>query len=631
MRTSKVCNVLLPVYNGEKFVCATIESVLAQDYPDVRLIIIDDDSSDNSRNIAKEYQERFPDKILYIENKNNLGVGMTLYRAYKQEHDAAYFAMIGHDDIWPYNYLSMQIEALEREGALVSFAKVHFINHNEEEISNDTLFFHNRLEQYRQEEVFVQLIARNFLCAPASVVNLQKIDKEEVCSYWGYNNDKLQDYELWLNLSMRGRFIYNDKIFVNYRIHGNNLSDETKRVLQGKMEYYSTLHRVLFSENFWGFLKSRKDPEEILNKILDNIYLNLSFSNPCKILMIDLCERALNEGYYSEKIDDYLNWLYMDSGIITKCLKNGRKLPAKIPVVLCGEIKEKQSLQTILENDNFTIETDINSITPHGFCLTQPDNLEYLLNNPAFFRNIIHGQVIVICNENDKIEELQEKFPNILIVESQIAKQKLDKLIYSFAEDHTHIWRNGFFDMLTSYTVPDLKVNNIIIKLKEESIRKIEFLDYLPSSVSYYSTKEMLKVLVDNSLQVLFEENHIQDGKLYLKSKSGFDIKTRIVVNNKLFLCDSVVKNEFGELALNYSEVSYFNNVTRINEFFSIDIFDLLNQYYGVTTAYRNMTNSTFYKYYVKIRKVLIRFKLEKAAKKFMNLCEKFYSRFLNK
>ncbi len=131
-----------------------------------------------------------------------------------------------------------------------------------------------------KQQLFQQLISRNFLCAPASVVNLNLCNPDELIEFWGYNNDTLQDYEMWLNLSLKGKFIFNNKTSISYRIHESNLSDETKNFMISKLEYYATLQRVLFSDGFWRFLNESSDRYDFIDKVINNLKINLAYSNP---------------------------------------------------------------------------------------------------------------------------------------------------------------------------------------------------------------------------------------------------------------------------------------------------------------------------------------------------------------
>ena len=68
-------SVLMPVYNGEKFLKEAINSILNQTFKDFEFIIINDVSTDNSKNIILSYRDP---RIRYYENRKNLGVAKTL-------------------------------------------------------------------------------------------------------------------------------------------------------------------------------------------------------------------------------------------------------------------------------------------------------------------------------------------------------------------------------------------------------------------------------------------------------------------------------------------------------------------------------------------------------------------------
>lgn len=619
------CIVFLPVYNGSKYIKETIESVIKQDYKDFELVITDDKSTDKSIEILEKYKSQYPDKITVITNQSNLGVGSTLYNSYKEYYcGAGYFAMIGHDDVWAPGFLSSQIEALNSKKALVAFSEVNYINGVGKTISNDNLFFHKKIEKMNSQQLFQQLISRNFLCAPSSVINLNLCDPEELIEFWGYNNDTLQDYEMWLNLSLRGKFIFNNQTSISYRIHESNLSDEAKNILFSKLEYYATLQRVFFSKGFWQFLKNCDNRYDFIDKVIDNLKINLAYSNPCKLLLLNLCSNLLNRGYEDALIKDTYYLLYMDCGVITKCLKEGRNLPSQISIVQCGEVKEKRIVDCLKKSSNIYYEVGVEKIKHFSMCIAQIDSMEYLINNESFFRNLVNNQVIIVGNK-DELNEAKDKFTTLLLDE-KTNEDRIVRTIFSFMEDNTHIYRNGFFDMITAYHVPDLKTSVVKIELNEEIVRRIEYIEYLPQNVNYISGGVDIEVANNSGTESLFESNQICNEELILKSNMQFDIRMRILINNKLYLCHDVTNSSEG-LVLNYKPVSYFSNPTRSNQYTSFNISDILAQYYELVGSYHNLTNSTFYRWYNKIWKILCKFKMQKFALKTLRLCKKIYGK----
>jgi glycosyltransferase involved in cell wall biosynthesis len=67
-------SILIPVYNAEKFISKTIDSVLAQTYTDWELIIVEDKSTDKSFDVIKQYETQYPEKIKVFQNEANLGM-----------------------------------------------------------------------------------------------------------------------------------------------------------------------------------------------------------------------------------------------------------------------------------------------------------------------------------------------------------------------------------------------------------------------------------------------------------------------------------------------------------------------------------------------------------------------------
>ena len=70
-------SVVIGIYNGEKYLSDCIDSVLAQTFEEVQIVLVDDKSSDRSLCIAQEYASRHPGKIKLIAQEENRGAGNT--------------------------------------------------------------------------------------------------------------------------------------------------------------------------------------------------------------------------------------------------------------------------------------------------------------------------------------------------------------------------------------------------------------------------------------------------------------------------------------------------------------------------------------------------------------------------
>lgn len=111
-------DILLPTYNGEKYLRQLIESIINQTFTDWRLIIRDDGSKDDTVSIVKEYVAAYGDKILLMEDQlGNLGTSCS-NDLLMHLTDSPYFMFCDQDDIWEPNKIEVclnEMRSIERE------------------------------------------------------------------------------------------------------------------------------------------------------------------------------------------------------------------------------------------------------------------------------------------------------------------------------------------------------------------------------------------------------------------------------------------------------------------------------------------------------------------------------------
>ena len=100
-------SIVIPLYNKEKSIATTLESVLAQSYTNYEVIVVDDGSTDNSANVVRELVN---DKIRLI-SKPNGGVCSARNRGI-QEAKSQYVAFLDADDLWEKDYLEEQVKMI---------------------------------------------------------------------------------------------------------------------------------------------------------------------------------------------------------------------------------------------------------------------------------------------------------------------------------------------------------------------------------------------------------------------------------------------------------------------------------------------------------------------------------------
>ena len=104
-------DILMATYNGEKYLREQIDSILEQSYTEFRLLISDDCSTDDTRNILNEYVKKDRRVIVFLQNKNIGAVKNFQYLMEKVESD--YFMFSDQDDIWQKDKIRKSIHKIE--------------------------------------------------------------------------------------------------------------------------------------------------------------------------------------------------------------------------------------------------------------------------------------------------------------------------------------------------------------------------------------------------------------------------------------------------------------------------------------------------------------------------------------
>lgn len=99
---SKV-TIIIPVYNSEKYIGKCLDSILNQTYTNFEILVVNDGSKDNSQKVIEEYQNKYPDKIIAI-NQENKGVSKTRNESIKKA-SGDYIMFIDNDDFLESDYI----------------------------------------------------------------------------------------------------------------------------------------------------------------------------------------------------------------------------------------------------------------------------------------------------------------------------------------------------------------------------------------------------------------------------------------------------------------------------------------------------------------------------------------------
>jgi glycosyltransferase involved in cell wall biosynthesis len=145
------------VYNGERFLAATLDSLVTQTFEDFELIICDNASADRTREIARDYAAR-DTRVRYVRHERNIGATSNFRRTFELS-SAPYFRWAAADDLFAPESIARCVEVLDREpGVVLTYPKTRFIDDQGRVIRDCDDGLH--LQSPSASERFRQLMAR---------------------------------------------------------------------------------------------------------------------------------------------------------------------------------------------------------------------------------------------------------------------------------------------------------------------------------------------------------------------------------------------------------------------------------------------------------------------------------------
>lgn len=235
MEYKPLVSVIINCYNGEKYLCEAINSVMAQTYENWEMVFWDNQSTDSSRKIVESYNS---EKIRYYYAKEHTTLGEARNLAIKEAR-GEYVGFLDCDDQWTTTKLEKQIELLEP-------GKVELVYTNFKIIYNGTSKAGSKMYQYYEKirtmkinegkSFYHNLLRHNFVIFSSVLFNKKLY--EEI----GGLDKRFQqnvDYDLLLKFSLRTSIKSTNEEQVLYRIHDQNNSNINK-------DCYIRENRIIF-------------------------------------------------------------------------------------------------------------------------------------------------------------------------------------------------------------------------------------------------------------------------------------------------------------------------------------------------------------------------------------------------
>ena len=230
MQNNPLVTIICLCYNHEAYVVESLNSVINQSYPSIELIIVDDCSSDSSKNVIRTWLEKNP-QIRFIANETNLGNTKSFNKALKLAK-GEYVIDLAADDILLPNCITLQIEAFKNShyknlGAV--YGNVELILENG---TFDSYYFPVNEQKKVIENRITGDIYLTVLSGGNSICSVSAMIKKTVFDHLqGYDETlAYEDLDFWIRASRQYEFDFIDELLVQKRIVEDSLgSDFSKK------------------------------------------------------------------------------------------------------------------------------------------------------------------------------------------------------------------------------------------------------------------------------------------------------------------------------------------------------------------------------------------------------------------
>ncbi len=237
MKESPIVSVVLPVYNGEKFLSEAIESVLNQTFGDFELVIINDGSTDSSLSIIQNFMsEDTRIKLIDRENKGlvtSLNEGIAIAKG-------QYIARMDADDICLPTRLSEQVSFLEKHPTVAVLG------------TQATMIDENGLKIGSVRTLKYNYLIKGFCFFSSPFIHPSvMLNRHILSNHLYYSSEYLhaEDYELWSRISLLNemKFANLSQHLLKYRIVKNSIS--RKNAIQQQVSSQEVISKYLIKEN----------------------------------------------------------------------------------------------------------------------------------------------------------------------------------------------------------------------------------------------------------------------------------------------------------------------------------------------------------------------------------------------
>ena len=217
-------SVVMVVYNVEKFIKETIDSIISQTFSDFELIIVDDGSTDNSTQIIENYEDK---RIKLVYNTHDYIRSLNLGMSSAQ---GEYIVRMDGDDLMLPDRLETQVSYMNTHldidvcGSWIEFFGASF---------NNTIYRYRTLHKM----IARNMILKNCICHPSTIIRCSTLRNHKINLNSLYDQQYIyaEDYKLWVDLIILGfRFAVIPKVLLRYRLSSSQITFTKNKLVREK-------------------------------------------------------------------------------------------------------------------------------------------------------------------------------------------------------------------------------------------------------------------------------------------------------------------------------------------------------------------------------------------------------------
>ncbi len=237
----RICTIILPVYNSQRYLNRTISSVLQQTLEDFELLAIDDGSADGSVALLQRWAQK-DSRVHVICNPVNQGVAAVRNQGIALAQ-GQYIAFLDSDDTWHSNKLEQQVALLEQTNCDFCCTAYAMITEDGRRMKNRMIA--------QQQILLPDLLKENYICC-SSVLLRSAVAKQ----YLMDGSYAHEDYVYWLTLLQAGaKGCVLNKCLTGYRLAQTSRSANKLKAAQGRWQVYRRYLGYGVCKSGWYFVQ----------------------------------------------------------------------------------------------------------------------------------------------------------------------------------------------------------------------------------------------------------------------------------------------------------------------------------------------------------------------------------------